>query len=52
MLDAVGPLAFILEAAAQGSFTQEATDDVAQMVVNMQGNVSIHMAMERRSNVF
>ena len=51
VLDAVGPLTFILEAAAQDKLTMVDAVDAAQTALKLLGNASCHLAMERRRNV-
>ena len=50
VLDAVGPLAFVLESAARGSLTQESAIEAAQTALKLLGNASCHLATERRRN--
>ena len=51
VLDAVGPLAFVLESAARGSLTQESTVEAVRTALRLLGNASCHLATERRRNV-
>ena len=51
VLDAVGPLAYILEAAGQDNFTMADAVDAVQTALKLLGNASCHLAMERRRNV-
>lgn len=49
VLDAVGPMAFILEAAAKGNLTQEIAVEAAQTALKLLGNASCHLATERKN---
>ena len=51
LLDAVGPLAYLLEEASKGSLTQESALEASQMALKLLGNASGHMSTERRKNI-
>ena len=51
VLDAVGPLAFVLDSAASESLTQDSTVEAVQTALKLLGNASCHLATERRKNV-
>ena len=48
LLDAVGPLAYILEETAKGELTQKAAREAAQTALKLLGNASMHVSRERR----
>ena len=50
MLDAVGPVTYILEEAAKGQLNQKAVIDAAQTALRLLGNASVHASRERRKN--
>ena len=50
VLDAVGPLAFILESAVQGTLTHASAVEAAQTALKLLENASGLLAMERRRN--
>lgn len=51
VLDAVGPLASILETATKGKLTEEMAVEAVQTALKLLGNASCHLAAERRRNV-
>ena len=48
MLDAVGPLCFILEEASKGQLPPKATVEAAQTALHLLGNASANISRERR----
>ena len=50
MLDAVGPMTYILEEAAKGQLTQKAVVEAEQTALKLIGNASTQMNRERRKN--
>ena len=51
MLDAVGPVTYILEEAVKGQLNQKSVIDAAQTALHLLGNASMHANRERRRNV-
>ena len=51
LLDAVGPLASILEDASTGELTMKGTVDAVQTALKLLGNASMNLNRERRKNV-
>lgn len=47
MLDAVGPMTFILEEAAKSQLNQKTALEAAQTALKLMGNASVHANQER-----
>ena len=50
MLDAVGPMTYILEEAVKGQLNQKSAIETAQTALRLLGNASVHASRERRKN--
>ena len=50
MLDAVGPVTYILEEAVKGQLNEKSVIDAAQTAINLLGNASMYTNWERRRN--
>ena len=50
MLDAVGPIIYILEEAAKGQLNQKMATEAVQTALKLLGNASAHANWERRKN--
>ena len=50
MLDAVGPITFILKEAVKGQLNQKSAIEAAQTTMKLLGNASMHASRERRKN--
>ena len=51
LLDAVGPLTFLLEELDKGTLTPQTTREAAQTALRLLGNASCHISADRRKNV-
>ena len=51
LLDAVGPLTFLLEELDKGTLTPQTTREAAQTALKLLGNASCHISADRRKNV-
>ena len=50
MLDAVGPMTYILEEAVKGQLNQKSVIEAVQTALRLLGNASVHASRERRKN--
>ena len=50
MLDAVGPITFILEEAVKGQLNQKSAIEAAQTAICLLGNASVNASRDRRNN--
>lgn len=51
MMDAVAPLAYILEEGQKGSLTPEVAVQAAKVALGLLGNAAAHQSKERRKNI-